>query len=103
MNATDQTIVSIFENNHQGILTAQIPLTFSCHQSLLAIPFGKSSSVHTELTDVNFCWLAHTGVSMFRNLSENITYEFVSTLPASLVCLGYFVWVELSDHATAVL
>ena len=44
--------------------------------------------VNTELTDVSFCLLAHTGVSVIRSLMENFTYKFVSASHALFTLLG---------------
>ena len=75
--------------------TVQILLPFSCHlpltsyrpwQILLLAP-----SVHTDLTNVSFCWLVNTGVSMCRSPLKNIVYDFVLTsavLP-NMSCLSY--------------
>ena len=45
---------------HQGMLTAQFPLTLS----LLVISLGKEGVQCLKLMEVSFCWLVNTGVSM---------------------------------------
>ena len=57
---------------------------------------------------VSFCWSISTGVSIFRNSEENITYEFiliaqVASKHALLVLIGWFVRWEVSGRSTAVL
>ena len=70
-------------------LTAQIPLTLSCHPNPFNHFFWQvletASSVSTELININFCWYVH------ESLLDHIAYEFVYTSPAvpSLFCWSY--------------
>ena len=46
-------------HQYKSVLIALIPMTVSRYPSLLAIAFGKSSTIHTELMNVSHCWYVH--------------------------------------------
>ena len=54
--------------------------------------------------NVSLCWLANIGVSLCRNMLENIAYEFVLTFPAVLnVLFGWIMRWEVSSCKAVIL
>ena len=65
-------------------------LLFHCWKLLLE---GLLDDIKCPFRAVSFCWLANTGMFMWRGSLENITYEFVLASPAMscMSCSSYLV------------
>ena len=89
-------------NPHQGMLTAEISLTVSCHLSLPATMFCKFSWWH-PVSEQNWRTSQPTLNSQSKMLLISLSLLF-QEFSACLVYLTWmFLWWEVSDHAAAVL
>ena len=82
--------------------------TDSSDSFLLSVPISHcswqvhqmASSACTELINVNFCWLANTGVSMFRSPKENFLNEFIWVYPALIYKCEQIIFIKLLEAIT---